>query len=61
MTSSEIRMGRGVRGDLRVRLGDAVTVRAEPNVKYATNVKVRITTWARSRRFYFLKIRKYFN
>ena len=37
---TQIRVGRAARADLRVRLGDAVHVRAAPAVKYATAVKV---------------------
>ena len=41
VTDNEIRMNRGTRSDLRVRLGDAVNIRPETNVKYATSVKVQ--------------------
>ena len=41
VTDNEIRMNRATRSDLRVRLGDAVNIRPETNVKYATSVKVQ--------------------
>ena len=36
----QIRIHRAARADVRVRLGDAVTIRPEPNVKYASSLRV---------------------
>jgi len=42
LTENEIRIGRAARGDLRVRLGDTVSVKAKADVKYASAVKVAV-------------------
>ena len=40
VSDDQIRLHRVARGDIRVRLGDVVQVRPEPNAKYASSVKI---------------------